>query len=58
MTAIIQATPVVRPAMTPLPKGESCVLIIFGASGDVRRNKLMRALFNLACRGCKWITET
>jgi hypothetical protein len=30
MTAIIEATPVVRPAMTPLPKGESCVLILWG----------------------------
>ena len=52
MTAIVEAAPVVRPAMTPLPKGESCVLIIFGASGDLTRRKLMPALFNLACRGC------
>jgi len=58
MTAIIEATAVVRPAMTPLPKGESCVLIIFGASGDLTRRKLMPALFNLAGRGCEEITET
>jgi glucose-6-phosphate 1-dehydrogenase len=52
MSAIIEATPVVRPAVTPFPKGESCVLIIFGASGDLTRRKLIPALYDLACIGC------
>jgi len=52
MSAIIEATPLVRPAVTPLPKGESCVLVIFGASGDLTRRKLMPALYDLACIGC------
>ncbi len=52
MSAIVEATPVVRPAVTPLPKGESCVLVIFGASGDLTRRKLVPALYDLACIGC------
>ena len=52
MSAILEATPVVRPAVTPLPKGESCVLVIFGASGDLTRRKLIPALYDLACIGC------
>jgi hypothetical protein len=51
MTAIIEATPVVRPAMTPLSKGESCVLIIFAASGDLTRRKLMAALSTWPAEG-------
>jgi glucose-6-phosphate 1-dehydrogenase len=52
MSAIIEATPVARRAMTPVPKGESCVLVIFGASGDLTRRKLIPALYDLACSGC------
>jgi glucose-6-phosphate 1-dehydrogenase len=52
MSAIIEATPVVRTAVTPLPQGESCVLVIFGASGDLTRRKLIPALYDLACIGC------
>lgn len=52
MSTIIEATPVVRPAVTPFPKGESCVLVIFGASGDLTRRKLIPALYDLACIGC------
>ncbi|HEX4899319.1 MAG TPA: glucose-6-phosphate dehydrogenase, partial [Pyrinomonadaceae bacterium] len=36
----------------PLPQVESCVLVVFGASGDLTRRKLMPALFHLACEGC------
>lgn len=36
----------------PLPQGESCVLVIFGASGDLTRRKLIPSLYNLACSGC------
>lgn len=39
------------PAAT-LPQAEPCVLVIFGASGDLTRRKLMPALFHLACEGC------
>src|SRR6266496_2446940 len=52
MSTTVEATPVVRPAITPLPKGESCVLVIFGASGDLTRRKLIPALYDLACIGC------
>jgi len=39
------------PAAT-LPQAEPSVLVIFGASGDLTRRKLMPALFHLACEGC------
>ena len=52
MSAIIEATSMDRTAGPPLPKGESCVLIIFGASGDLTRRKLLPALYDLACIGC------
>ncbi|MBI2191156.1 MAG: glucose-6-phosphate dehydrogenase [Planctomycetes bacterium] len=32
-------------------KGDPCVMIIFGASGDLTKRLLMPALFNLACDG-------
>ena len=32
--------------------GESCLLVIFGASGDLTRRKLIPSLYNLACVGC------
>ena len=35
-----------------LPKGDSCVLVIFGASGDLTRRKLIPALYDLNCVGC------
>lgn len=35
-----------------LPKGESCLLVIFGATGDLARRKLIPALYDLACIGC------
>jgi glucose-6-phosphate 1-dehydrogenase len=52
MSAIIEATPVDRTAVPQLPKAESCVLVIFGASGDLTRRKLIPALYDLACIGC------
>jgi glucose-6-phosphate 1-dehydrogenase len=36
----------------PLPKAESCVLVIFGATGDLTRRKLIPAIYDLACEGC------
>ena len=53
MRAMIEATPVHRTAyLPPLPQGDSCVLVIFGASGDLTRRKLIPALYDLACIGC------
>jgi glucose-6-phosphate 1-dehydrogenase len=52
MTPSVEATPMERAALTPLPEGESCILIIFGASGDLTRRKLIPALYDLACIGC------
>ena len=35
-----------------LPKAGSCLLVIFGATGDLTRRKLIPALYDLACIGC------
>jgi len=35
-----------------LPKADPCVIVIFGATGDLTRRKLMPALFRLTCEGC------
>lgn len=35
-----------------LPQGDSVLLVIFGATGDLSRRKLMPALYDLACIGC------
>jgi glucose-6-phosphate 1-dehydrogenase len=51
MSAIIQASPVEKLAHEPLPTGDSCVLVIFGASGDLTNRKLIPGLYNLACVG-------
>lgn len=52
MSAIIEAMPTERGAPAPLPRSESCVLVIFGASGDLTRRKLVPALYDLDCIGC------
>jgi glucose-6-phosphate 1-dehydrogenase len=52
MSTIVEATPSADFARTPLPKGESCIVVIFGASGDLTRRKLIPALYDLACIGC------
>src|SRR5258706_8195860 len=52
MSAIIQANPLEKLSREPLPSGDSCVLVIFGASGDLTKRKLIPALYNLACVGC------
>jgi glucose-6-phosphate 1-dehydrogenase len=51
MSAIVEAIPVEHATGTPLPKGESCVLVIFGASGDLTHRKLMPALYDLETMG-------
>ena len=40
---------VVQPS---LPKAGSCLLVIFGGTGDLTRRKLIPALYDLACIGC------
>src|ERR1700691_798987 len=52
MSAIIQASPLEKFSQEPLPTGDSCVLVIFGASGDLTERKLVPGLYNLACVGC------
>lgn len=52
MSTIIEASAVEKMSREPLPKGDSCVLVIFGASGDLARRKLIPSLYNLACAGC------
>jgi glucose-6-phosphate 1-dehydrogenase len=39
-------------ARAPLPNVAPCTVVIFGASGDLARSKLIPAFFNLACEGC------
>ena len=51
MSAIIEATPVVRVTSSGVPRGEACVLVIFGATGDLAKRKLMPALYDLAASG-------
>lgn len=35
-----------------MPQAEPCTVVIFGASGDLAKRKLIPALYNLACEGC------
>ena len=52
MPATVEANPIEGLAPERLPQGDSCLLIIFGASGDLARRKLIPSLYNLACVGC------
>jgi glucose-6-phosphate 1-dehydrogenase len=52
MSAIlVEPNPVAMEAPS-LPKAEPCVMVIFGATGDLTRRKLMPALWNLKGEGC------
>lgn len=51
MSATVQATSEAL-ARPPLPRADSCVVVIFGATGDLTRRKLIPALYDLACFGC------
>jgi glucose-6-phosphate 1-dehydrogenase len=42
---------VCEPARGAAPPAEPCLLVLFGASGDLTRRLLMPALYNLACDG-------
>jgi glucose-6-phosphate 1-dehydrogenase len=51
MSAIARPGP--QPVLrSPLPKGEPCLVVIFGGTGDLTRRKLIPALYDLACIGC------
>ena len=52
MSATVQATPTREVSPPVLPKADSCVLVIFGATGDLTHRKLMPALYDLASVGC------
>ena len=52
MSAVIEVGPLEKFSQEPLPSGDSCLLVIFGASGDLTRRKLIPGLYNLACVGC------
>src|SRR5580700_8536924 len=52
MSANVEANPIEGLTPAGLPQGDSCLLIIFGASGDLARRKLIPSLYNLACVGC------
>ncbi len=51
MSTLVQASPqtIERPS---LPKADSCLVVIFGATGDLTKRKLIPALYDLACVGC------
>jgi glucose-6-phosphate 1-dehydrogenase len=52
LAAVIEVNPLEKFSLEPLSAGDSCVLVIFGASGDLTHRKLIPALYNLACVGC------
>jgi len=51
VSATLEAEPT-RFEQPQLPKADPCVLVIFGATGDLTRRKLMPALFRLMCEAC------
>ncbi len=51
MSTIVQAT-AFPTAEISLPRADPCVVVIFGASGDLTQRKLVPALYNLARAGC------
>src|SRR5262245_45144304 len=51
MDVVIEATPFPITGLS-LPKADSCVVVIFGALGDLATRKLVPALFRLAGAGC------
>jgi len=52
MNAEIDLTTHINLPAATLPCAEPCVLVIFGATGDLTSRKLIPALFHLACEGC------
>jgi glucose-6-phosphate 1-dehydrogenase len=52
MSAILIEPDPVQMEMPSLPHAEPCVVVIFGATGDLTKRKLMPALFDLMGQGC------
>ncbi|HET7114375.1 MAG TPA: glucose-6-phosphate dehydrogenase, partial [Pyrinomonadaceae bacterium] len=52
MSAILIEPEPVQMEQPQLPKGDPCVGVIFGATGDLTQRKLMPALFDLCRLGC------
>ena len=52
MSARVDATPLDKVGAVSLPKAGACVVVIFGATGDLTKRKLIPALYDLACIGC------
>ncbi len=52
MTPVIEAAVEQKIQRPALPQGEACTLVIFGASGDLTRRKLIPALYDLCGAGC------
>ena len=50
-TILVEPNPIPMEAPA-LPQAEPCVMVIFGATGDLTRRKLMPALWNLKGEGC------
>jgi len=51
MSAIVEANPI-QLEQPQLPTAEPCVVVIFGATGDLTKRKLMPALCRLTDQGC------
>src|SRR5689334_20932446 len=51
MSTLVQPAPQ-KMQTPPLPQGDSCLVVIFGGTGDLTRRKLIPALYDLACVGC------
>jgi glucose-6-phosphate 1-dehydrogenase len=52
MTPVIEAAVEQKIQRPALPQGDACTLVIFGASGDLTRRKLIPALYDLCGAGC------
>jgi glucose-6-phosphate 1-dehydrogenase len=50
VSVVVEANPLL--IQQQLPQAEPCVIVIFGATGDLTKRKLIPALFRLACAGC------
>lgn len=49
---VVHATSTQPTSIATLPQAGSALLVIFGASGDLTRRKLIPALYDLTCVGC------
>src|ERR1700754_3885913 len=52
MSTVLVEPSAVHMETLSLPKAEPCVTVIFGATGDLTRRKLMPALWDLKNEGC------